>query len=55
MDTGQPLEEQLMQEIINLALTEDRVRDDVTTNSLKDYDKTLDRLSSRTTPSIWGV
>lgn len=38
MDTGQPLEEQLMQEIINLALTEDRVRDDVTTNSLKDYD-----------------
>jgi nicotinate-nucleotide pyrophosphorylase (carboxylating) len=38
VDTGQPFEEQLMQEIINLALTEDRVRDDVTTNSLKDYD-----------------
>lgn len=38
MDTGQPLEERLMQEIINLALTEDRVRDDVTTNSLTDYD-----------------
>jgi nicotinate-nucleotide pyrophosphorylase (carboxylating) len=38
VDTGQPFEERLMQEIINLALTEDRVRDDVTTNSLKDYD-----------------
>ena len=38
MDTEQPLEEQLMREIINLALAEDRVRDDVTTNSLKDYD-----------------
>jgi nicotinate-nucleotide pyrophosphorylase (carboxylating) len=38
VDTEQPLEEQLMREIINLALAEDRVRDDVTTNSLKDYD-----------------
>jgi nicotinate-nucleotide pyrophosphorylase (carboxylating) len=38
VDTGQPLEERLMQEIINLALAEDRARDDVTTNSLKDYD-----------------
>jgi nicotinate-nucleotide pyrophosphorylase (carboxylating) len=38
VDTGQPFEERLMQEIIDLALTEDRVLDDVTTNSLKDYD-----------------
>jgi nicotinate-nucleotide pyrophosphorylase (carboxylating) len=38
VDTGQPFEERLMQEIIDLALTEDRVRDDVTTNSLKGYD-----------------
>ncbi len=34
----QTFEERLMREIINLALEEDRVRDDVTTNSLKDYD-----------------
>jgi nicotinate-nucleotide pyrophosphorylase (carboxylating) len=38
LNKEQPFEEQLMQEIINLALAEDRVRDDVTTNSLKDYD-----------------
>jgi nicotinate-nucleotide pyrophosphorylase (carboxylating) len=39
VDTEQPFfKDQLMQEIINLALEEDRVRDDVTTNSLKDYD-----------------
>ena len=38
MNKEQPLEEQLMREIIDLALAEDRVRDDVTTNSLKDYD-----------------
>jgi nicotinate-nucleotide pyrophosphorylase (carboxylating) len=38
VDTGQPFEERLMQEIIDLALAEDRVRDDVTTNSLKGYD-----------------
>jgi nicotinate-nucleotide pyrophosphorylase (carboxylating) len=38
VDTEQRFEEQLMQEIINLALAEDRVREDVTTNSLKDYD-----------------
>lgn len=38
MNKEQQFEEQLMQEIINLALAEDRVRDDVTTNSLKDYD-----------------
>lgn len=41
MDAEQPLEERLMQEIINLALTEDRVGDDVTTNSLKDYDNNV--------------
>jgi nicotinate-nucleotide pyrophosphorylase (carboxylating) len=38
LNKEQPLEERLMQEIINLALAEDRARDDVTTNSLKDYD-----------------
>jgi len=38
LNKEQQFEEQLMQEIINLALAEDRVRDDVTTNSLKDYD-----------------
>lgn len=38
MNNEQLFEERLMQEIINLALEEDRVRDDVTTNSLKDYD-----------------
>ena len=38
MNKEQPFEERLMQEIINLALAEDRVRDDVTTNSLKVYD-----------------
>jgi nicotinate-nucleotide pyrophosphorylase (carboxylating) len=38
VDTEQLFEERLMQEIITLALEEDRVRDDVTTNSLKDYD-----------------
>jgi len=38
VDTELSFEELLMQEIIDLALAEDRVRDDVTTNSLKDYD-----------------
>jgi len=38
LNKEQPFEERLLQEIINLALAEDRVRDDVTTNSLKDYD-----------------
>jgi nicotinate-nucleotide pyrophosphorylase (carboxylating) len=38
LNNEQLFEERLMQEIINLALEEDRVRDDVTTNSLKDYD-----------------
>jgi nicotinate-nucleotide pyrophosphorylase (carboxylating) len=38
LNKEQPFEERLLQEIINLALEEDRVRDDVTTNSLKIYD-----------------
>lgn len=38
MNKEQPFEERLMQEIINLALAEDCVQEDVTTNSLKDYD-----------------
>jgi nicotinate-nucleotide pyrophosphorylase (carboxylating) len=38
VDTEQLFEERLMREIINLALAEDRVQEDVTTNSLKDYD-----------------
>lgn len=35
---GQPLEDNLSQIIINLALTEDKAWEDVTTNSLLDYD-----------------
>jgi nicotinate-nucleotide pyrophosphorylase (carboxylating) len=37
--SAEPLfEERLTQQLINLALEEDRVRDDVTTNALSDYD-----------------
>jgi nicotinate-nucleotide pyrophosphorylase (carboxylating) len=38
LNKEKPFEERFTQEIVNLALSEDRVRDDVTTNSLKDYD-----------------
>jgi nicotinate-nucleotide pyrophosphorylase (carboxylating) len=39
MDKAPTFEEKLMQEIILLAFWEDKVREDVTTNSLKEYDR----------------
>jgi nicotinate-nucleotide pyrophosphorylase (carboxylating) len=39
MDKAQTFEEKIMQEIILLALSEDKVREDVTTNSLMEYDR----------------
>ncbi len=39
MDKAQTFEEKIMQEIVLLALWEDKVREDVTTNSLMEYDR----------------
>ncbi len=39
MDADHLFEERLMQDIIDLALAEDRIREDITTNSLLDFDR----------------
>jgi len=39
MDNAQAFEEKLMRQIVELALWEDRVQQDVTTNALMEYDR----------------
>ncbi|RPI70155.1 MAG: nicotinate-nucleotide diphosphorylase (carboxylating), partial [Desulfobacteraceae bacterium] len=56
MDKQQLYEDQLMQEIIDLALKEDHAHDDITTNSLLEYDnKVLADVIAKESGFISGV